>query len=163
LKIPANAGLGFNIGVIGDNIVTGSIIAYELSFYSIEGKEFKKIKKDIKNLFLAFSGQGKAGIAGWIDVPFKITDNYYLSVLVCPTNVTEVSQLMKDGFVADYATTIDIFTEAGSLVYSIKTEGMVNPEIGKPIYSDSEGYLYTFKELPYPQICKYQVIISDKK
>jgi hypothetical protein len=83
--------------------------------------------------------------------------------MIAPSNVTEMSQLLNRDFKREYATTIDVFDETGNLLYSKKTPGDVNPEIGWPIYSDKEGCLYTFKETPYPQICKYQVIISDKK
>jgi hypothetical protein len=163
MKLHPQLGLGFAIGVLDDNIVAGAINSYELSFHSVEGKKVKEIKKEVKNLFLAFSVENSAGCAGSISLPFKIAGNYYLCALMAPSNVTEMKQLADNNFKREYTYTIDIFNEAGESVYSIKNEGTKNKEIGRTLYSDSDGYLYTFKELPYPQVCKYKVIIEDKK
>ena len=163
LKLSPGVGLSFDIGIMEDKIVTGSITNYELGFYTLEGKEVKTIKKDVRNLFLAYVFENGVGMVGNIGYPFKISGSYYLNAMTVPSNVTDVKQLMQKDFKIEDATTIEVFNENGESVYSVKTSGTVNPEIGRPIYSDSEGYLYTFKELPYPQICKYKVIIEDKK
>ncbi len=161
LKLPKNGSLGFGINVSDGRIAAGSITEYELSIYNTEGKVEKKFSKSIKNVFMAYAGENGAGIAGSISPPYKINGSYYLVSMVAPSNVTEMSQLFKRDFKKEYSNTIDIFNNAGDLVYSKKNEGRINTEIGQPLRSDSEGYLYTFKESPYPQICKYQVIISD--
>lgn len=163
LKLSKGVGLGFDVGVSEDNIVAGSIADYNLYFYNIDGKVVKEIKKLLKNVTFAFVGKDMAGCAGGISIPYKIKGNYYFVNMLASTNVAEISQLMKKDFKVEFETTIDIFSEAGELVFSQKNDGLVNPEIGDPIYSDSEGFLYTFKEMPYPHICKYQVIISENK
>jgi hypothetical protein len=162
-KLSEGTSIGVGAGVVDENIVVSSILAYEINFYTVYGKEVKKIKKNVRNLYLAYFSKNGTGVAGSISIPRKINSSYYLSILTGPSNVTEMSQLENIEYKKEYATTIDIFNEEGMLVYTKQYEGRTNPEIGRPIYSDSEGYLYTFKELPYPQICKYQVIISDKK
>jgi len=161
LKLSPNTALGFSSGIIGNRIACGSLTSYELTFYDTEGKEVQKITKKVKNLILGYAFENGCGIAGDLTVPYKIAGSYYISYLNYPHNVTEQSQLHKKEFKKEYATVIDIFNDKGILIYSDKKEGNDNSEIGKPIYSDLEGYLYTFKELPYPQICKYKVTIEE--
>lgn len=98
-----------------------------------------------------------------VSPPFRISKSYFLCGLSWPKNADNLEQLFGSRIKREFNNMIDIFDERGNLIYSVEKEGKTNPEIGNPIYSDPEGYLYTFKEMPYPQICKYQVIIEDKK
>jgi len=156
-------GIAFDVGVSNNKIVAGSITDFRLNVYNAEGKEVKEIKKNWNRFYFAFVEGNAAGIVGDISIPYHITGDCYLTFTLYPTNIKEAKDVMKENIKIEFDNIIDIFDEEGNNIFSKQSMGRVSPEIGRPIYSDSEGYLYTFKETPYPQICKYQVIISDKK
>lgn len=160
-NIAPNSSFGIGIGVTDEKIVSGSITDYRLGFYTTQGKIIKELTKKTKKMYFFFYNQNGGGVSGGISVPFKVSGSYYLSVMRGPSNVTEMDQLANNKFKKEFAAVLDIFDEKGNPVFSRKSTGRTDSEIGSPVYSDSEGYLYTSKDLPYPHVCKYKVIIGN--
>lgn len=59
------------------------------------------------------------------------------------------------------ANSIDFFNRNGDLLYSMEDTETTIPEIGEPAFVDQNGKLYTKTDLPYPQVRRYFVKISE--
>ena len=156
-------GMWIGVTVNGDKICTGNYVAYKTGIFDINGIRIKTIKREFKKFVKPFISSEGAAYFSVISPPYKINQNFYLCFVFYPSGNSSPEQLFYNKDYPVYANMIDIQDEQGNLLFSAQKDKAQIAEFGKPIYSDSEGYLYTFKELPYPQVCKYKVIIEDKK
>jgi hypothetical protein len=161
-KLYNNPGMQVGVFVNGNKMTTGNYAYYKLGEYDVTGKQTKIIKRDFKKLVI-YSAENRLGTYSYITPLFRISKSYYLCGLFWIKDSDNLEKLFGTKDKREFESMIDIYDEKGSIIYSAPKEKQNYAEIEQPIYSDSEGYLYAYKEMPYPQICKYQVIISDKK
>lgn len=169
LEIPAGAQINKSASIIDEQIVVAGAMSYEMCYYDKEGNLKKKVKREFQDFFRpgVYNG-GQRGYALQLGglVPFYETaDEYLLNYVIWPTNIDDPDQAAEDATKGkfpklDQKNSIDLFTNQGKLLFSIKKDGFV-PEIGRLKHSDNEGFIYTTSNTPYPQVRKYKVKIED--
>lgn len=163
LKLPQGVSLGVDMCVTGDYISVGNTNEYKLTLYDITGKCIKTIKKNQGSIITAYTMERGGGEAGGIGAPIRIGKSYYLCSASYPVGISSMQELASHKGELEFRNLLDIFDDRGNLIYSKQVKGFSDEELGRILMVDSNGYLYTTKAFPYPQVCKYKVIIENKK
>lgn len=138
---------------------------YIMQFYTIHGKKTKTITRQFNKLVPPMITGGVS--KGFISVcyshlglkgPWLLQGNYYITTLAWP-NVDDPVQYCKSGKKKNFKNAIDLFSSKGVLLYSLTTDGKY-PVIGKIVYADTKGNIYTKTNKPFPQIRRYSVTIQ---
>lgn len=162
-KIPGALSVALGVVVSGDKIAVGNCYKYKLNIFDLNGKIVKTLKKKFNLLPRPYVINNGIGVFGGVSAPYKISKKYYICRVTWPADAEIFNKVIRKEAVQVYKHTLDIFDEEGKLVISEVTDGNPKYAIGSLQYTDDEGYLYASKSSPYPQICKYKVIIEDKK
>lgn len=162
LKLSNGVNAGININ-ISDNLITaGNCNEYKLFIYDINGNCVKTIKRNYGRIATVFPLPNGVSCAGDIGAPVKICGSFYLCPLSFPIGIESAEELRSQRGKIEYKRLLDIFDEAGNLIYSKEGKGSSDDEIGSIEIAGIDGYLYTSKKEPYPCVCKYKVIIENK-
>ncbi|NBB85780.1 MAG: hypothetical protein GVY12_06100, partial [Bacteroidetes bacterium] len=58
------------------------------------------------------------------------------------------------------AAALDVLNDEGLILGRFQWDDMATLYMGLPVASDPDGHLYTVVMMPYPQVRKYEVVVS---
>lgn len=169
-KLPQGFGQGMGISVLNSFITAANVENYKLFFYDTTGEKQKTITRDFDNLFppAIYQSGSRSVITSYSSLgpPSRFQNDYFYTTVLWPTNVEDADQFLKrsvensdNAKKVNFNRAIDFYHADGTLLYTLENEG-ANSGIGSIAYVDSEGFLYTKSNTPFPQIRKYKVTIS---
>lgn len=169
LDIPASYHIPNLVSIVEDQTVIAGVMSYEIRYYDKEGDLKKRVNRKFPDFFrIGFYDGGQRGYAvslGSLTSFYEIADNYLVNYVIWPSNLDDPDQAAEDMFNGKFPdlkqeSSLDLFNKRGELLYSIKSKS-ARPDIGSIKHSDSEGFLYTTTNTPYPQIRKYKIVIEE--
>ena len=170
MKLTKGFRTGMELSVCGGEIRVANIDRYEFKYYNMEGELIKKVIRDFNKIvrpgLWITDTWASIRYFGYLAAPLKLFDSYEISFSYWPTNVTDPDKyvlLNHNGKAPEtkYMNMFDLFNSDGELLYSIYKDEML-PEIGKPIYVDSYGGIYTLVYDPFPQVRRYKLSINQE-
>lgn len=171
IEVPEGLSSGPNLKVHGNQVISGSLIDYSLTFFNPDSSIDKKIVRDFdKNTKPGlYSSGGSRAIRGFggVNAPFIFPNGFMMAQVQWPDNVPDSDEYLKrsmnDQKVPDviWKNSIDFFSPDGRLLYSIENDGYT-PEIGSIKHVDEFGTIYTAKTTPDPVIYRYKLNVPEK-
>jgi len=169
LKIPAGAQVAKEATIIGKYIVVAGAMSYRLDYFDEFGSLHKSVKRDFPEFVRVGvahnSSRGYAVQLGGLTSFYQLSDSLLMSNVVWPENIKDPDKAAEMALKGEFMpleskNSLDFYSQKGELMYSMLSNGF-RPEIGGILHTDNDGYLYTATNNPYPQIVKYEVIITQ--
>ena len=168
MKLTKGFRTGMELSVCGGEIRVANIDRYEFKYYNVEGELVKKVTRDFNKIVRPglWITDNWASILffSYLSAPTKLFYGYEISFSYWPTNVSNPDEYVllnhnKKAPKRKYMNMFDLFNNDGELLYSIYEDNII-PEIGKPIYVDCYGKIYTLVYEPFPQLRRYKLNIN---
>jgi hypothetical protein len=165
--LPMSPGSATGLGgrTYNNQIMMGSSYVYNLYFYNRRGELDRVVSRDLDDLVRpGFAGRSRSSWSS-ISSPVQFGNGHFLAKAAWPSNIGD-----PDRYVAmdraerpklKFKNSLDLFNPDGILLYSIVQYDSYTPDIGFVRLGDMNGRIYTTKYEPYPQICRYRVIIDE--
>lgn len=169
LKIPAGAQVAKEATIIGKYIVVAGAMSYRLDYFDEFGSLHKSVKRDFPEFVRVGvahnSSRGYAVQLGGLTSFYQLSDSLLMSNVVWPENIKDPDKAAEMALKGEFMpleskNSLDFYSQKGELMYSMLSNGF-RPEIGGILHTDNDGYLYTATNNPYPQVVKYEVIITQ--
>lgn len=160
-----------DISIFDSLIALGNYRDYAIKFYNKKGQNVKIITRDFEKLVrpgvVNNASNRSMQTLGNLSAPIELEKGYFLTTLYWPIGIDDPDEFARKALYAsslhvEFSSSIDLFKSNGTLLFTEEKEGQWLPDIGKITYVDSNGYLYTIKDNPYPQIVKYKVTVVEK-
>lgn len=156
-----------DVSVIDSLITVGNYRDYTLAYYNIDGEEVRTVSRNFNKMVRPgiIKSEGQMQTLGSLKAPLYLNKDYFLTTLYWPTNIEDPDEFTRQAMNGNpppvgFANSVDLFRADGILLYSVERDMLAQPKIGDIAYVDSEGYLYTKSNTPFPQIRKYKVTIT---
>jgi len=166
IEVPPYAGISRDINAMDNEIVLGGIAEYTLQYYNSGGEILKRVTRDIVNLVDSELAKNNFRSLGRLFAPIDLNDEYALCFSYWPVgkSVTDDGDgSSTNPFAPDpnieFRSMIDLINNDGEILYSYYYDQR-SPDIGRIVYADSFGKLYTVVSEPYPQVRRYAVHIN---
>lgn len=151
--------------VVADGlIVVGDYDSYEIRWFEPDGSLARVWTRDFDKLTgtAIHEERGAHTVFSWLYPPLRLDSGRWLAcVSWVETDDVDATfaRIIEDGEPPVRKNSLDLFDNAGRLLYSLVGDGAV-PTIGRPVRVDNAGRLYTVLDDPYPQVRRYAVILD---
>ncbi len=155
--------------VRGTEIVLGGNKRYAFRVFDRDGNPTRVVTRDVDYLRGAGTYTTDQGYTmrafGGVYSPVRLASGHWLGFVYWPSNVDDpdaaVALMSNDEFETEYVASLDMFDADGRFLYGLEYPGTSTPEIGRPLFVDADGKLYTQLADPFPQVRRYRVIIDE--
>jgi len=155
--------------VQGDLVSIGGNTLYAFRLHDRNGNLLSVVSRDVDYLkpagtYTTDTGSMMSGFGG-VGAPVLLPGGYWITYVSWPSNVGDpnvaVSMMATSEFTVEWMSSLDLFDPEGRFLYSSITEGSLTPDIGRPLFVDAGGKLYTQLSDPFPQLRRYRVVIEE--
>jgi len=171
IKFISGFSSGFGFNVLDTLIVAGNLGNYALQFYNREGEYVRKVKRDFDKLvkpgLYSRGGGGTIRSFGGLSAPYRLLPNYFVVQYQWPDNLDDPDAYVKKAAQGEenlpdlkQRNGMDLYDQNFNLLYVSTFDGSDYP-IGKIVYSDGSGHIYTKSNQPFPQIRRYWIRVKS--
>lgn len=152
--------------VVEDTVWAGNFSDYTIRAYDLDGDLQREISRDVEYMIGAVVEESDEGISlnssTRLYPPIQLSSGHWMTYSHWITGATRPEEIegIRMSDTEDFSASLDFFNESGRYLGSMTEEGRRVPEIGEPLRVGPRGKLYTYSEVPYPQVRRYQVYVE---